>query len=301
MGKFTDLVGQGHAFTPDPTELANIFASWHPSKDPPDELDFPESDDFEISPWTVTPDRNTRIELSADVGWKYSRVYGLVVRIEETDALNTETPFRLEVACKFGFRVAGHGPRIFSTVFALVRAYSSNAAITTACPVMLGDPIVGILSANYGGSGRAQLDGWKIADLNEWRGLAPDTMISAADFGHFNNEWTVDWSLVLGGFAFATHSPVENRINVARLCPPPEDPHIFIRNRRERINKEDSFGHESLGSEFGVGINFFRILGRCEARATDPAVPSSSARRGRSVRIRDVEYIRPRGRSAKKP
>ena len=247
MGKFTDLVGMGHAFAPGPSELANIFASWHPSKDSPDMIDFPESDDFEISPRAVTPGKNTRVEFSPDVAWKYTRVYGAVARIEETDARNTETAFRMDIACKFEFRADGRGNAVVSTLFALVRAYSSNAAITTAFPVMLGCPIVGIISANYGGSGRAQLDGWKPADVDEWRCFAPDTMISATDFGHFNNEWTCGWSLVVGGYAFATHSPIQNRINVARLRPPPEGPHIFIRNRRERINREDSIGHERAG------------------------------------------------------
>ena len=38
----------GRAFCPNPTQLADIFASWHPTTDGPDLLDFPDSADFAI-------------------------------------------------------------------------------------------------------------------------------------------------------------------------------------------------------------------------------------------------------------
>ena len=247
MGKFTDACGMGFAFSPDPWQLAEIFASWHPTTDDPDKLDFPDSADFEVTPWTLTPDRCTRIELSPNLAWKYRRIFGLVVRIEETKADNTTTPFRLDIACKFSFCADGHkgqrnGTDIVSSFFGLVRAYSSNAAIASACPILLGDAITGIVTANYGGSGRACLDGWKLASMTDWQIFAPDTVITSEDFGHFD-DWTCDWSLVLGGSSFAVHEPGENRINTCRICPPLEDPHVFIRERREKINEEDSIGH----------------------------------------------------------
>ena len=261
MGKFTDAVGMGFGFCPSPSQLAEIFASWHPTTDSPDLLDFPDSDDFAISPWTITPDKCTRVELSPSIAWKHRRIYGTVVRIEETKADNTKTPFRLDIACKIPFRADGHGSAVVSTLFALVRGYSSNAAITDPCAIMLGGAITGVVSANYSGSGRAQLDGWRLASPDEWKTFSPETLITNFDFGHFD-EWTCDWSLTLGGSAFATHSPGENRINTIRIRPPSEDPHVFIRARREQINREDSRGQlRPLLSCFWDGAIFESFVG----------------------------------------
>ena len=37
--------------------------------------------------------------------------------------------------------------------------------------------------------------------------------------------------------------PAENRIYAVRIRPPSQDPRVYIKERRDRINKEDSRGH----------------------------------------------------------
>ena len=103
---------------------------------------------------------------------------------------------------------------------------------------MLGDALQGVVTANYGGSGNAQLDGWRHTTADDWHSFAPDTFMTD-EFGQVDG-WTYDWTPRLGGSGFAFFAPGENRINSVRMCVPPEDPHIFIRIRRAKINEEDS-------------------------------------------------------------
>ena len=134
-----------------------------------------------------------------------------------------------------------------------MRAYSSNVAITDPVSLLIGDAIHGIVFANYGGSFKAQLGGWRRANAEDWRLFAPDTVI-ADEFGQLG-DWAFDWALRLGGDAFAFFAPGGNRINCARICPPPDDPHVFIRIRRAKINEEDK-GRPLTDSHFGVGAYF---------------------------------------------
>ena len=52
-------------------------------------------------------------------------------------------------------------------------------------------------------------------------------------------ECATDWLPTMGGAAFAVDAPGENRILGERVLPPGEDPHIFIRARRERLRQAD--------------------------------------------------------------
>ena len=90
------------------------------------------------------------------------------------------------------------------------------------------------------------------SDLGTWRNLSQNTLFGY-HFGDFE-EWAADWSLKLGGAAFADDAPSENRIAAARTRPPQEAPHIYLRERRARINKDDARGHHlALISTGGFG------------------------------------------------
>ena len=169
MGKFCDAAGMGFAFCPDPWVLAGVFAAWHPVRDPAGDLDVPDSRDFAIATWNSAPDQRNRSEPSDGIAWKHRRIFGTIVRIEECEADNATTPFRIEVSVGIPFLAEGHGPRIKSHLYALVRAYSPDAAITDHVPLLIGDAIQGIVSANYGGPGKAQLGGWRLDKADDWR------------------------------------------------------------------------------------------------------------------------------------
>ena len=276
MGRFRQLVADGFPFRPPPWELARIMADWHPGSDPVSDLDLPDADEFTLVPRNSNPTLANRIDLSADIAWRSRRIFGMVVRIETTTADNTTTPFRIDVMTRICFTARGHAKKTVSTIYVLIQAYSSNIMITDPVSVSIGDIVTGLVSANYNGAGRAQLTAWRHSDFSTWHGISPNTCFTE----HLVDleEWTADWSLILGGANFAEHAPLSNRIFSARMIPPADDPHIFIQDRRERINKEG------------------------EDRETDPNVPNSSTRRGRSaVRFSSDTYVRPRGRPASRP
>ena len=154
----------------------------------------------------------------------------------------------------------GNSKKTAIRIYAPVQAYSSNLTITDPTAALVGDIVSGVVSANYIGSGRAQLSAWKLADLGDWRSLAPDTLFGD-HYGDFE-EWTAEWPLVWGGAGFDEHAPVENRISGIRPAPPQEDPHIYLRERRERINKEDR------GADFSLPPSFVFPAVLCAAAMT---------------------------------
>ena len=91
------------AFPPHPWGMARITEDWRPVTDSVSELDIPATDDFAPSPWNIAPTRNSRIDFSDSIAWRYRRVWGLVVLIEETQAGNTSTPFRSDITVRINF------------------------------------------------------------------------------------------------------------------------------------------------------------------------------------------------------
>ena len=160
------------------------------------DLDVPGSDAFSIVPWCSTNDGSNHLDISDWYAWRFRRIFGYLVSIEETDGENTDTAYRLEIMVKFPYRAVGQADTDKPChLFATIRTYSSCACITGPESIILGDPIVGFVGANYNGRGLAQLEGWKQADLLDWKYSSPDTMFGS-DFGDFE-EWTLEWTLRL--------------------------------------------------------------------------------------------------------
>ena len=131
------------------------------------------------------------------------RVFGTVVRIEERKAENTPTAFRLEILCRANYRAADtiDKPDLMSRLYFSVRAFSSNFLLADHVPIFLGEPVCGVVVANYSGSGRSQLDCWKPVAMTDWH-LASPTPVYAdreLDFG----EWADEWTLARSGSPYA--------------------------------------------------------------------------------------------------
>ena len=216
------------------------MADWHPISDAVTDSDLPPTDDFALIPWSASPTRSNRIDLSEALAWRSRRIWGFVVRIEETNAENTTTPFRIDVMTRINFRADGHSAKTVIALYAPIQAYSANIAITDSVSITLGDAATGIVAANYSGSGRAQLTAWAKSDVPTWSGLSPNALFAEHAFDL--EGWTAEWCLVLGGANFAEHAPGKNRIYSVRAVPPCGDPHVYLRGRRARINMEDSGG-----------------------------------------------------------
>lgn len=95
----------------------------------------------------------------------------------------------------------------------------------------------GRLAAQYGGSNRAVLDVWRPAEAVEWGIPSPDTLFytNCADF----ESWVIELLPAVSGYPYSEDAPGGNRIIGDRIMPPAEDPYLFIRARREKINAAD--------------------------------------------------------------
>ena len=234
----------------------------------PNALDIPASDDFQLTPWHVCPDRENRIDLSAWAASQHQRIFGFIASITEcsTATENTDTAYKFEVITRIPFLPDGftdRSPHLMSWLFVKVLAYSSNALISDKTEIGLGTFVSGIVTANYNGRGRATLDAWQVVtDLSGWRAVAPETFPDKPSYDW--TEWVVEWTCTLGGSAFAVHEPDENRIQGVRINPPVADVHLFLRARREALKTDDP------------------------------------AKKPRTVTINDSDatYVRPRGRSS---
>ena len=102
----------------------------------------------------------------------------------------------------------------------------------------LGDFVTGAPVANYGKTGRANLDAWCKADLAAWDLTMPETRPTPAEFDI--REWILEWLPTLGGRGFATDSPGDNRLNGVRLLPTKQDPREFARGRRNETREADA-------------------------------------------------------------
>ena len=318
MGVFTDAALAGHEFRPSAYELAELLYAWDPRDPTTPAPDVPPSAERTLFPWTVTNGRNTRIDLSEHCAWKFKRIFGYIASIDETDALNANTGFRFEVVTSIPYRADGCSNEVdrLSYLHCRVRAFSSNLCstsvfalltrftpdppflaqkfvLTDAVSIMLGTPVSGIVSAAYNGRGRAVLEAWApVTDMDHWRLSSPRTLppMVYTDL----DEWTLSWLPTLGGAPFAELEPNEapsycvflnffvkrimvdmNRIVSCRLRPPIEDTFLFLRTRRAALNEADAAG-------------------------VDPPADTGARHRGRSVQFRDVNYVRPRGRSARR-
>lgn len=153
------------------------------------------------------------------------------MRIEETKAENTGTPLRIDVLTRINFRADGHLARAVTWLYVIAQAYSSNLLVADHQAIFVGDVVTGEIGGNYSGSGRAHLSAWKPSDLDAWRSLAPRALLGE-QYGDFE-ERDAEWSLALGGAAFAGDSPGGNRILAVRMFPPGRrPPHHYPRTPR---------------------------------------------------------------------
>ena len=269
------MVTDGGVYRPALFEQAQMFADWDPRTAPaagPESLDLPPSDDFSLTPWHVSPDKENRVNLSAWAASQHQRVFGYIASIEELTNLaeNTDTAFRFEVIVRIPFLAEGskqRTPEFMSWIYVKILAYSSNALICCRTGIRLGTFVTGIVTANYNGKGRAQLDAWSpVTDFYEWRALSADTFPDGLSYDW--TEWVVDWTCVLGGAAFAVHETHENRINGIRIVPPTLDPFLYIRQRRAALNSSDTPEPDRPRTVtiLGSDDNYVRPRGRSSSR-----------------------------------
>ena len=238
MGVFADCCRPGVDFQPSMSRMAQILWNWDPRSDDISDLDLPGTKGWDFTPWADTSDAISRVEFSSGAAPRFRYAYGRIGSITECEADNTTTPFRFEVVLKMPFKPDGcEKSERTSYVFTRILAFSSNALTVNPCPLMVGDPVVGTITAQYSGSNRAVLDVWRPADPVAWKLLSPDTVFlgNCTDF----ESWVIDWLPVLSGYPFSEDAPGENRILGARISPPATDPFLFIRERREKINEAD--------------------------------------------------------------
>ena len=130
MGKFTDLVDEGFPFRPKPFGLARIFASFPPVSGHVADLNFPSPGVFNLTPWNVANSRTNRIDLADNAACKHRRIWGHAIRIEETSAENTRTPFRVAVLFRIPFRADGHSVKTAIRLYNLFQYYRSYIFVT---------------------------------------------------------------------------------------------------------------------------------------------------------------------------
>ena len=102
--------------------------------------------------------------------------------------------------------------------------------------ILLGDMAIGQLAASYGGYGAAILETWRKTDFNDWcfyAPCAPPDTVREID----TNIWTVCELPDLGGSAFFYEGPA--RLAGVRLKPPPLDPHVYHRERKEKKQNDE--------------------------------------------------------------
>ena len=224
-------------FRPSPMYTAYLFWEWDPRTDSPGKFDVPLSDAFAITPWPSSKDRNSAIGIHSGDIPSYARIYGYVASLAPPPSENSKTGYRIGSIFKMPYLYTGHSEAQngLSHVFGRIRTYASNALFTAPTAVILGDIVCGVTAANYGGGGLSYLWVWKLSGVTEWTRMAPETFIAPHEFDC--TDWVVEWLPCLGGFGFAVDEPDMNRALGARLLPPGDDPHIFVLNRRERLNK----------------------------------------------------------------
>lgn len=275
MGVNTDAASVGYPYRPTPLSLANTLWAFDPRTAKPEEApDIPESPDFKLVNWLVSTDSSTRLDFSDDFAIKFQRVWGYVASIDETKAENTDTGYRFEIVCRFPYRIRdfGNTDAEQSWIFARVRAYSSNCLLCDSAALTLGCIVTGVVTANYGGNGRAVLDAWSIvSDFSEWKEFSPDTILRPSDINF--NEALVDWLPTVGGLPYAVHAPDENRILGIRMKPPHEDPHIFLRMRRAEKNADPNHEPPARHVRLSADTTYVRPRGRSASRPRNPRTP----------------------------
>ena len=167
MGRFTDAASMGFPFRPTFGSFATLFWEFDPRTQASTDFDMPLSPDFEIKHWNDSANSMSRIDLTPTAAMPFQRIWGVVGSISESSgAENTTTGFKFEIIAKFPYRIEGFGPSEAerSWFFARIAAFSSNALLCDAAELHLGSTITGVVSANYSGCGRAQLDSWSIVN-----------------------------------------------------------------------------------------------------------------------------------------
>ena len=223
------------------------------------------------------------------------------MRTEETKSDNTKNPFRLDVACEIQFSRMG-------TENCGKRAVRYGGSIFAEC-------------CNYGRlahNARRRHYGRRFRELWRVRKIATRRM-AARQPGWAENVFT-GYDPYARGFLIFRRAGLRlvadsGRILICASFPGGEpDKHypdstpggwparVYPRARREKISSEDMGGGAQLRPLFPGYCDHFRIVVRAllahgKARETDDQAPTSSTRRGRSIRFRDVDYVRPRGRS----
>lgn len=130
MSKFADLADECFPIRPAPFELARIFAPWRPASGHVSDLDLPPPGDFKHAPWNVANSRTNRIDLADNAACKHRRIWGHAIRIEETSAENTRTPFRVAVLFRIPFRADGHSVKTAIRLYNLFQYYRSYIFVT---------------------------------------------------------------------------------------------------------------------------------------------------------------------------
>ena len=159
-----------------------------------------------------------------------------MAKIEECAARNTTSAFRAGIARRANYVESDHetAPGSISRLCVRIRAFSPSCLLTEHRPFVLGDAATGEVASNCGGGGRSHLDFWRPESVADCQLCAPDTS-PVPHFGDFD-EWSLNWTPVLSGPPHAIDEPRGSAIAGARLF----RPGVFIRGRRERINREDA-------------------------------------------------------------
>lgn len=128
----------GNVFEPTMSEMAAIFRNWGPMADGASDLNLPISPDCALAPWVETDDVSKRIELSGDHAARFSWVVGVIGPIDERNADNAKTPYRIEIIVKTPPTAVGCGNSDkASYLFTKVRAFGSNAIATSDIAVQI--------------------------------------------------------------------------------------------------------------------------------------------------------------------
>ena len=143
MGMFQEPTASGGAFKPTPYELGAAFADWDPRTDDVDAPDVPHPLPFcwAIRPWAGNFGRRNHLDLHTGTAWRYKRVFGTVVRIEERMAGSKNTDFLFEVLRRANYRAADtiDKPDLMSRLYFAAMAFSPNFLLADPVPIFLGD------------------------------------------------------------------------------------------------------------------------------------------------------------------
>ena len=131
-------------------------------------------------------------------------------------------------------------------IWVKIRAYSSSTMLSRGDSFLRGYLLTGIHAADYGGTGRANLDEWAKADFSDWVAKATETQHSPADFDY--RECAIEWIPPISGAPSAVSYPGASRITGVRLLPAAMGAHLFVRQSHEKLKSGDDDASAKAGA-----------------------------------------------------